>query len=51
MAAYSRFKQMLAAEVGDLERYTDIKDPVVDVVVSAASDWASTEGWQPHGGT
>jgi len=51
VAAYSRFKQMLAAEVGDLERYTDIKDPVVDVVVSAASDWASTEGWQPHGGT
>jgi GrpB-like predicted nucleotidyltransferase (UPF0157 family) len=51
VAAYSRFKQMLAAEVGDLERYTDIKDPVVDVVVSAASDWASAEGWAPHGST
>jgi len=48
VAGYSRFKQMLAAEVGDLERYTDIKDPVVDVVVSAASDWASAEGWAPH---
>jgi GrpB-like predicted nucleotidyltransferase (UPF0157 family) len=51
VAAYSRFKQLLAANVGDLERYTEIKDPVVDVVVSAASDWASASGWQPHGST
>jgi GrpB-like predicted nucleotidyltransferase (UPF0157 family) len=51
VAAYSRFKQMLAGEVGDLERYSDIKDPVVDLVVSAASDWAKAEGWQPHGST
>jgi GrpB-like predicted nucleotidyltransferase (UPF0157 family) len=51
VAAYGRFKQVLAAEVGDLERYTDIKDPVVDLVVAAASDWASAIGWQPHGST
>ncbi|HXB49301.1 MAG TPA: GrpB family protein [Streptosporangiaceae bacterium] len=51
VAAYSRFKQALAAEVVNLEPYTDIKDPVVDLVVAAASDWASAEGWQPHAGT
>jgi GrpB-like predicted nucleotidyltransferase (UPF0157 family) len=51
VAAYSQFKQLLAAEVGDLEPYTDIKDPVVDLVITAASDWASAEGWQPHGST
>jgi GrpB-like predicted nucleotidyltransferase (UPF0157 family) len=51
VAAYSRFKEVLAAEVGDLERYTDIKDPVVDVIVSAAEDWASAVGWAPHGST
>jgi GrpB-like predicted nucleotidyltransferase (UPF0157 family) len=49
VAAYGRFKQELAAEVSDLELYTDIKDPVVDVVVVAAEDWAAAEGWQPHG--
>lgn len=51
VAAYSRFKQVLAAEIVNLEPYTDIKDPVVDLVVAAASDWASAEGWQPHAGT
>ena len=50
VAAYARFKEVLAAHVGDLEPYTDIKDPVVDLVVTAASDWASAVGWQPHGG-
>ena len=49
VAAYGRFKQMLAAEVGALEPYTDIKDPVVDLVVAAASDWARAEDWLPHG--
>jgi GrpB-like predicted nucleotidyltransferase (UPF0157 family) len=51
VAAYSQFKQLLAAQVGNLEPYTDIKDPVVDLVVTGASDWASAEGWQPHGST
>jgi GrpB-like predicted nucleotidyltransferase (UPF0157 family) len=50
VAAYARFKQLLAAQVGELEPYTDIKDPVVDLVVAAATDWANTEGWQPHAG-
>ncbi|HUB39297.1 MAG TPA: GrpB family protein [Streptosporangiaceae bacterium] len=51
VAAYSRFKEALAAEVGNLEPYTEIKDPVVDLVVAAASEWASAEGWRPHGAT
>lgn len=48
VAAYGRFKEVLAAAVVDLEPYTDIKDPVVDLLVTAASDWAAAEGWQPH---
>jgi GrpB-like predicted nucleotidyltransferase (UPF0157 family) len=51
VAAYGRFKEVLSAQVGDLELYTDIKDPVVDLVVAAASDWASATDWQPHGNT
>jgi GrpB-like predicted nucleotidyltransferase (UPF0157 family) len=47
--AYSRFKATLAAAVGDLEVYTDIKDPVVDLVVAAAGPWARDHAWQPHG--
>jgi GrpB-like predicted nucleotidyltransferase (UPF0157 family) len=50
VAAYTRFKWALADAVnGDLEVYTDVKDPVVDLVVAAADRWASESGWQPHG--
>jgi GrpB-like predicted nucleotidyltransferase (UPF0157 family) len=49
IAPYGQFKRLLAAAVGGLEPYTDIKDPVVDVVVAAAADWASQVEWQPHG--
>jgi len=48
VAAYSRFKLMLAAAVPDLGTYTDVKDPVVDLVVAAAGQWATDAGWQPH---
>jgi GrpB-like predicted nucleotidyltransferase (UPF0157 family) len=47
VAGYSRFKQALAAQLG-LAAYTDVKDPVVDVVVAAATEWAAGTGWQPH---
>jgi dephospho-CoA kinase len=47
--AYSAFKIALAAVVGDLEPYTEVKDPVVDLVVAAAGPWARDTGWQPHG--
>jgi len=49
VAAYSTFKLRLAAEVSDLDPYTDIKDPVVDLVITAAEQWAEDTGWQPHG--
>jgi len=48
VAAYSQFKLALAAQVGDLDVYTDIKDPVVDLVIVAADKWAADTGWQPH---
>lgn len=49
VAAYGRFKLELAGAVVDLDTYTDIKDPVVDVVVAAADRWVSAVGWRPHG--
>jgi hypothetical protein len=34
--------------VPDLDDYTDIKDPVVDVVIVAAEEWAASTGWRPY---
>ncbi|HXZ63732.1 MAG TPA: GrpB family protein [Streptosporangiaceae bacterium] len=48
VAAYSRFKAQLAEAVAGLDVYTEIKDPVVDLVAAAAAGWASDTGWQPH---
>jgi dephospho-CoA kinase len=48
VAAYARFKVELARAVVGLEVYTEIKDPVVDLVVAAAAPWARDTGWQPH---
>lgn len=48
--AYARFKDVLAAAVGDLEVYTDVKDPVVDLVVTVAEEWAAASGWSPGQG-
>ncbi|GAA2337804.1 GrpB family protein [Dactylosporangium salmoneum] len=36
VAAYGRFKEVLARHVPDVGTYSDIKDPVVDLVVAAA---------------
>ncbi len=44
---YAKFKSELATDVGDVDRYTDIKDPVVDVVISVAEEWAAATGWRP----
>ena len=49
VAAYGRFKSELARAVPDLVGYTEIKDPVVDLVVAAAAGWARDTAWQPHG--
>jgi GrpB-like predicted nucleotidyltransferase (UPF0157 family) len=44
---YAKFKRELATDVADVGRYTDIKDPVVDVVISVAEEWAAATGWRP----
>ena len=44
--AYARFKESLSAAVGDdVEPYTDVKDPVVDLVIAVAEEWAAVTGW------
>jgi GrpB-like predicted nucleotidyltransferase (UPF0157 family) len=46
--AYAHFKESLAAAVDDdVERYTDVKDPVVDLVIAVAGEWAAATGWAP----
>jgi GrpB-like predicted nucleotidyltransferase (UPF0157 family) len=45
---YAAFKQTLAAHLPDIEGYTDVKDPVVDLVIGIAADWAADTGWRPH---
>ncbi|MGC4748100.1 GrpB family protein [Micromonospora sp. DT201] len=45
--AYARFKGALAAAVGEVDVYTDVKDPVVDLVVTIAEEWAAATGWSP----
>jgi len=41
---YARFKRRLADAVGDLDAYTDIKDPVADLVISVAEVSAAASG-------
>jgi GrpB-like predicted nucleotidyltransferase (UPF0157 family) len=45
--AYSAFKEAVADAVPDVDTYTALKDPVVDLVVVVAEDWASSVGWRP----
>ncbi|WP_245601571.1 GrpB family protein [Hamadaea tsunoensis] len=45
--AYASFKRVLADSVADRDAYTDVKDPVVDLVVGVAEQWAADTGWQP----
>jgi GrpB-like predicted nucleotidyltransferase (UPF0157 family) len=45
--AYAQFKRELAAAVPDIATYSDIKDPVVDLVITVAERWAAVSGWQP----
>jgi GrpB-like predicted nucleotidyltransferase (UPF0157 family) len=45
--AYAQFKLRLADVVDDLDVYTDIKDPVVDLVIAVAERWAAETGWTP----
>jgi GrpB-like predicted nucleotidyltransferase (UPF0157 family) len=43
--AYARFKEVLASAVDDPGVYTDVKDPVVDLVITCAEQWAAAVGW------
>jgi GrpB-like predicted nucleotidyltransferase (UPF0157 family) len=45
--AYASFKRSLAEISPDLDVYSDIKDPVVDLVITVAEEWAASSGWQP----
>ena len=46
--AYAMFKCALADAVGDIGVYTDVKDPVVDLIVTVAETWAAVTGWSPQ---
>jgi GrpB-like predicted nucleotidyltransferase (UPF0157 family) len=47
VAGYAAFKVALSMVVSDVDTYSDVKDPVVDVVIAAAEEWAATTGWRP----
>jgi GrpB-like predicted nucleotidyltransferase (UPF0157 family) len=47
VAAYAELKRRLAAEVRDVGRYADVKDPACDLIMAAAEDWAVATSWQP----
>lgn len=49
--AYARFKKVLADTVSDTGIYADVKDPVVDLVITVAEPWAAEAKWTPHAGT
>ena len=45
--AYAAFKRSLAQVTKDTLDYSDVKDPVVDVVIVVAEAWAASTRWQP----
>ncbi len=47
--AYAEIKRQLARYFPEnVNAYYDIKDPVFDVIMSGANDWAAFTGWQPE---
>lgn len=45
-AAYAEVKRQLARIAdGDVEKYYDVKDPVMDIIMDAAWPWAAGTGW------
>ncbi|WP_433858968.1 GrpB family protein [Streptomyces kronopolitis] len=49
--AYACFKRTLADAVDEVGVYSDVKDPVVDLVSTVAETWAGETGWTPHAGS
>ena len=43
--AYAAIKRSLAAAIPDLDIYADVKDPIVDLVIVIAEEWATETGW------
>jgi GrpB-like predicted nucleotidyltransferase (UPF0157 family) len=43
----TRRSSALADAAPDLEPYTTVKNPAVDLVVAAAGEWVAATGWQP----
>ena len=41
------FKRPLAAAVDDSGVYSDVKDPVVDLVITIVETWAKHTSWSP----
>ena len=49
--AYALIKQRLVQRFPDDEdAYYDIKDPVFDIIIEGANDWATLVGWLPPPG-
>jgi GrpB-like predicted nucleotidyltransferase (UPF0157 family) len=46
-AAYGELKRRLAALGISRGAYADVKDPVCDIIIAAAEDWAASTGWSP----
>jgi GrpB-like predicted nucleotidyltransferase (UPF0157 family) len=44
--AYAELKLRLAAELRDVRRYAEVKDPACDLIMVAAEDWARLTNWQ-----
>jgi GrpB-like predicted nucleotidyltransferase (UPF0157 family) len=47
--SYALVKMALAKyHAGDVEAYYDVKDPVCDIIMAAAEEWATATHWQPQ---
>ena len=46
IAPYVAIKRSLAAQAPDVGWYSDLKDPIVDLVIAVAEGWASATGWR-----
>jgi GrpB-like predicted nucleotidyltransferase (UPF0157 family) len=45
VTAYSAIKRSLAAAIPDVDTYAEVKDPIVDLVIVTAEEWAVGTGW------
>ena len=46
---YAAFKRALATGAPDVDWYSEVKDPVVDLVVAIAESWSQQTGWTVPG--